>query len=91
MKLGKIVGTVVSTQKDRKLEGLRFYLVRDLSISLEETASFLVAADSVGAGVGEVVLPWGGRGGEGVRGGVWAVWRGRMQRGGQGCMTPSRS
>ena len=56
MKLGKIVGTVVSTQKDRKLEGLRFYLVRDLSISLEETASFLVAADSVGAGVGEVVL-----------------------------------
>lgn len=24
MKLGKIVGTVVSTQKDRKLEGLRF-------------------------------------------------------------------
>ena len=66
MKLGKIVGTVVSTQKDHKIESLRLYIVRDLSVaskkkspqgkSLEEKASFVVAADSVGAGVGEVVL-----------------------------------
>ena len=56
MKLGKIVGTVVSTQKDEKIETLRLYIVRDLSISLEEKPNFVVAADSVGAGVGEVVL-----------------------------------
>lgn len=56
MKLGKIVGTVVSTQKDQKIETLRLYVVRDLSVELAEKPTFVVAADSVGAGVGEVVL-----------------------------------
>ncbi len=56
MKLGRIVGTVVSTRKDPKIEGLRFYLVEDLSLSLEGKGSFVVAADAMGAGVGEVVL-----------------------------------
>ena len=56
MKLGRVVGTVVSTRKDEKIEGLRLYLVRDLSLSMEEQGSFVVAADSVGSGVGEVVL-----------------------------------
>lgn len=56
MKLGRIVGTVVSSQKDEKIEGLRLYIVRDLSLEMANKASFVVAADSVGAGVGEVVL-----------------------------------
>jgi len=56
MKLGKIVGTVVSTRKDEKLGGLRLYMVQDLSLSLQGRDAFVVAADSVGAGVGEVVL-----------------------------------
>jgi ethanolamine utilization protein EutN len=56
MKLGKVVGTVVSTQKDEKVNGLILFIVRDLSIELSEKPSFVVAADSVGAGVGEVVL-----------------------------------
>lgn len=56
MKLGKIVGTVVSTRKDEKLEGLKLYLVRDLGLDLKEKDSFVVAADSVGAGIEEVVL-----------------------------------
>ncbi len=56
MKLGRIVGTVVSTRKDEKIEGLKLYLVRDVSLSLEEQGSFVVAADAVGAGVGELVL-----------------------------------
>lgn len=56
MKLGRIVGTVVSTRKDEKIEGLKLYLVRDLSLNLEEQGSFVVAADAVGAGMGEVVL-----------------------------------
>ena len=34
MKLGRIVGTVVSTRKDEKIEGLKLYLVRDVSLSL---------------------------------------------------------
>lgn len=56
MKLGKIAGTVVSTRKDPKIEGLKLYLVRDLSLDLEEEPSFVVAADVMGAGVGELVL-----------------------------------
>lgn len=56
MKMGMVVGTVVATQKDEKLKGMRLMLVRDLSLQLEERDSFVVAVDSVGAGVGEVVL-----------------------------------
>ncbi len=56
MKLGRIVGTVVSTRKDPKIEGLRLYLVQDLSLDMEGRESFVVAADVMGAGVGEVVL-----------------------------------
>ncbi|MCK6519518.1 EutN/CcmL family microcompartment protein [Myxococcota bacterium] len=56
MKLGRVVGTLVATQKDPKLEGLRLYLVQDLSLSLEGKDAFVVAADAMGAGVGEVVL-----------------------------------
>ena len=56
MKLGRIVGTVVSTRKDPKIEGLRFYLVQDLGLDLVGRDAFVVAADAMGAGVGEVVL-----------------------------------
>jgi microcompartment protein CcmK/EutM len=56
MKLGKIVGTVVSTRKDEKLEGMRLYMVQDLSLKMQGKDAFVVAADAVGAGVGEVVL-----------------------------------
>lgn len=56
MKLGKVVGTVVSTRKDEKIEGIKLYLVRDLSLDMKEKDAFVVCADSVGAGTGEVVL-----------------------------------
>jgi microcompartment protein CcmK/EutM len=56
MKLGRVVGTVVASRKDEKLEGLRMYMVQDLSLSVAGKDSFVVAVDSVGAGVGEVVL-----------------------------------
>ena len=56
MRLGRVVGTVVSTQKDEKISGLKLYVVRDLNLDISEKNSFVVAADAVGAGVGEVVL-----------------------------------
>jgi microcompartment protein CcmK/EutM len=56
MKLGRIIGTVVSTVKDEKLDGLKLFVVCDLSMEMVNRESFVVAADSVGAGVGEVVL-----------------------------------
>lgn len=56
MKLGRIVGTVVSTRKDDGLEGMKLFMVRDLTLDMKDKPSFVVAADAVGAGVGEVVL-----------------------------------
>lgn len=56
MFLAKVVGTVVATQKDAKLAGLKLLLVQHLSLDLEPTKTFVVAADSVGSGTGEVVV-----------------------------------
>ncbi len=56
MLLGKVVGTVVSTRKEPELEGLKFLVVRGLDVEGRPTSSVVVAADAIGAGVGEVVL-----------------------------------
>lgn len=56
MNLGKVVGTVISTIKDEKLTGTKLQVVRQIGLDLEETGSFVVAVDAVGAGPGEVVL-----------------------------------
>ncbi len=56
MKLARVVGTVVATRKDPQLEGLKFFLLQDLGRDLSPKDSIVVAADSVGCGVGEVVL-----------------------------------
>ena len=56
MLLGRVVGTLVATRKEPSLEGLRFMVVRRLTIDNQDTDGYVVAADAVGAGVGEVVL-----------------------------------
>jgi microcompartment protein CcmK/EutM len=56
MQLGKIVGTVVSTQKDEKLEGLKFHVVKNVDVDGTPSGGMVVTVDAVGAGVGEVVL-----------------------------------
>jgi microcompartment protein CcmK/EutM len=56
MFLGKVVGTLVSTQKEPSLDGLRFMVVRRLDTEAAEASDYVVAADAVGAGIGEVVL-----------------------------------
>ena len=56
MQLGKIVGTVVSTRKDEKLEGLKFQIVKFINVDGSFTGGMVIAIDSVGAGHGDVVL-----------------------------------
>lgn len=56
MNLGRVVGTVVASRKDSKLEGLRFLVVEASDHTGKPNGSKVVAVDSVGAGVGEVVL-----------------------------------
>jgi ethanolamine utilization protein EutN len=56
MLIARVVGTVVSTQKNRKLEGAKLLLVQPLSLDGQPRGVTLLAIDSVGAGVGERVL-----------------------------------
>ena len=56
MLLGRVVGTVVSTNKEQELNGLKFLLVRGADTAGNATGSLVVAIDAVGAGIGEVVL-----------------------------------
>lgn len=56
MKLARVVGTLVATRKDPKLEGLSFFVLEDLDGKMKPRGSIVIAADSVGCGVGEVVL-----------------------------------
>jgi microcompartment protein CcmK/EutM len=56
MNLAKVLGTVVSSQKEESLAGLKFLLLGQLDAEGDPTGASLVAVDSVGAGVGELVL-----------------------------------
>jgi ethanolamine utilization protein EutN len=56
MQIGTVVGTVVSTQKHRKLEGAKLLLVQPHGPDGTPRGPVLIAIDSMGAGVGERVL-----------------------------------
>jgi len=56
MHIGQVVGTVVSTQKHRKLEGAKLLLVQPQTPEGTPRGPTLLAIDSVGAGIGERVL-----------------------------------
>lgn len=56
MQIGKVVGTVVATQKHHKLHGAKLLLVQPETPAGESRGATLLAIDSVGAGIGERVL-----------------------------------
>ena len=56
MLIARVIGTVVSTQKEPTLEGLRLLVCQPLNAEGEKAGTVVVAADAVGAGVGEVIL-----------------------------------
>ena len=56
MLLGRVVGTLVATRKDEKLEGFTLLVVKQVNIDNEETGGYVIAADAVQAGVGDTVL-----------------------------------
>lgn len=56
MTLGKVIGTVWATRKDDQLTGMKLQLVQELQLDGKLKDRFIVAVDSVGAGVGETVL-----------------------------------
>lgn len=56
MVLARVVGTVVATQKEASLNGLRLMLVQPVDVDGAAAGAHLVAVDAVGAGPGEMVL-----------------------------------
>jgi ethanolamine utilization protein EutN len=56
MQLGRVIGTVVATQKHRKLDGAKLLLVQPLTLDDQPRGVPVLTIDSVGAGVGERVL-----------------------------------
>lgn len=56
MLFGKVIGTVVATKKDEKLEGFKFLLIQNVDAFGKEKDQYVVAVDSVGAGIHEIVL-----------------------------------
>jgi carbon dioxide concentrating mechanism protein CcmL len=56
MLIARVIGTVVSTQKEPTLDGLRLLVCQPLNAEGENAGAAVVAADAVGAGVGEVIL-----------------------------------
>jgi microcompartment protein CcmK/EutM len=56
MLIGKVVGSVVATLKDEKLENLKLLLVQVHDHRNEPRDQYVVAVDAVGAGMEEMVL-----------------------------------
>jgi len=56
MIVGKIVGTVVATRKDPRLVSSKLLVVRPMDPRGTAEGNYLVAIDTVDAGVGETVL-----------------------------------
>ena len=56
MQLARVIGEVVATVKDAKLQGTTLLVLQPITASGADTGRTLVALDSVGAGVGEHVF-----------------------------------
>ena len=56
MILARVVGTVVATRKDPRLEGKKLLILKPVSPEGKDEAGYVVAVDTVGAGFHERVL-----------------------------------
>lgn len=62
MHLGRVIGTVVATERYRDLEGIKFLIVQPLARDLADRGRPIVAADGVAmAGPGELIYYVGSR------------------------------
>ena len=56
MIIARIIGTVVATQKDARLNGKKLLIVKPLNLDGTDGSGYTVAVDTVGAGFNEQVL-----------------------------------
>ena len=55
MKLGRVVGKVWATIKDRQLDGVKLFVLQPVDKNLKSIGNPIVVADAVGSGEGELV------------------------------------
>lgn len=60
MIIARILGTVVSTQKDERLHGKKLLIVKPINLDGSDQSGYLVSVDTVGAGFHEKVIVVGG-------------------------------
>jgi ethanolamine utilization protein EutN len=56
MQLARVIGTVVATRKDPRLEGKKLLVCRPMNPDGEDGSGYVVAVDTVSAGIRERVL-----------------------------------
>ena len=56
MNLARVIGDVVVTRKDENLTGLKLLILQPLTPDRQPAGRTLIAADAIGAGVGEEVF-----------------------------------
>lgn len=69
MKIAKVIGNIWATRKEDKLAGIKLLIVQPINIidgSKDKTP--IVAADIIGAGIGETVIIVGGSSARGAAG-----------------------
>ncbi len=69
MRIAKVIGNVWATRKDDRLSGLKLLLLRPIDIlDKDKQCEPIVAADTIGAGIGETVIVVGGSSARGAVG-----------------------
>ena len=56
MKIGKVIGQIITTQNEGNIQGKKLLVVRYLDEKLNETQNTTACVDSVNANLGDIVL-----------------------------------
>ncbi len=56
MQFAEVIGTVVATRKEESLSGIKLLVLKAVDVDRRPLGTYVVAADAVGAGRGELVL-----------------------------------
>ena len=71
MKTARVIGNIWATRKEEKLAGLKLLVLQPLNLLDDSPIEYpIVAADIIGAGVGEKVIYVGGSSARGAAGGM---------------------
>lgn len=71
MQIGRVIGNIWATRKEERLAGLKLLIVQPINvIDGMSDKSPIVAADIIGAGIGETVILVGGSSARGAAGGL---------------------